>query len=69
MVHLYEQKGINNMKKLRLKKAYNNVFDTDEILWLLKGNESMSALDFVCKNLVNIAPEHLMDAYEYEEEE
>lgn len=30
--------------------------------------ESLSALDFVCNKLVGIAPEHLMDAFEYEEE-
>lgn len=35
-------------RKLLLKESYNNVFDTAEILWLLKGNESLSALDFVC---------------------
>lgn len=58
----------NDTKKLRLKEAYNNVFDTSEILWLLKGNESLSALAFVCNKLVGIAPEHLMDAFEYEEE-
>lgn len=53
-------------RKLLLKESYNNVFDTAEILWLLKGNESLSALDFVCKYIVNISPEHLMDAFEYE---
>lgn len=51
-------------RKLLLKESYNNVFDTAEILWLLKGNESLSALDFVCKYIVNISPEHLMDAFE-----
>lgn len=56
-------------RKLLLKESYNNVFDTAEILWLLKGNESLSALDFVCKHIVNISPEHLMDAFEYEEVE
>lgn len=40
-------------RKLLLKESYNNVFDTAEILWLLKGNESLSALDFVCKYIVN----------------
>lgn len=55
-------------KTLHLKDSYNNVFDTAEILWLLKGNESLSALDFVCKYIVNINPEHLMNAFEYEEE-
>lgn len=42
-------------RKLLLKESYNNVFDTAEILWLLKGNESLSALDFVCKYIVNIS--------------
>lgn len=30
---------------------------------------ALSALDFVCKYIVNISPEHLMDAFEYEEVE
>lgn len=55
-------------RHLRLKDTYNNLFDTDEILWLLKGNESISALDFVCGKLLNVSPEHLMDVFEYEEE-
>lgn len=42
-------------RKLLLKESYNNVFDTAEILWLLKGNESLSALDFVCKYIVNVS--------------
>lgn len=41
-------------RKLLLKESYNNVFDTAEILWLLKGNESLSALDFVCKYIVKV---------------
>lgn len=52
-------------KILRLKEEHNNVFDTDEILWLLKGSENISAKEFVCKKILCINSENIMDVFEY----
>lgn len=54
-------------RKLKLKGSFNNIYDTDEILWLLKGSENMSAFDFVCKQILNVEPKNIFDAFEYEE--
>lgn len=54
-------------KKLKLKDTYNNCFDTDEILWLLKETENMSAFDFVCKKILNIEPQNIFEVFEYED--
>ena len=56
-------------KKLRLKDAYNNIFDTDEILWLLKGNENLTAFEFVCQCILNIDSSKIYDIFEYVEED
>ena len=52
-------------KTLRLKGEYNNVYDTDELLWLLKGNENMTAKEFVCKYILNINSRDMMNLFEY----
>ena len=54
-------------RKLVLSEACNNVFDTEEILWLLKGNEKMTAYEFVCKQILNVKPDSILDVFEYEE--
>ena len=56
-----------SMRKLKLKDEYNNLFDTDEILWLLKGNEDLTALEFVCKYILIVNPEKIYKVFEYEE--
>ena len=56
-------------KKLRLKQEYNNVWDTDEILWLLKGNENLTAFEFVCKCILERDPSKLYEMLEYVEED
>ena len=59
-------------KKLQLKDECNNIYDTDEILWLLKGNENLSAYEFVCKCILNLNPKSIFDIFdifEYVEEE
>lgn len=52
-------------KKLRLKEEYNHLCDTDELLWLLKGNENTTAKEFVCKYILNINPRDIMNVFEY----
>lgn len=54
--------------KRKIKDIYNNCYATDEILWMLEGNEKLSAFEFVCKNILNIEPESFLDVFEYEEE-
>ncbi|MBD5402227.1 hypothetical protein HDR58_05450 [bacterium] len=57
-------------RKLRLKDVHNNIYDTDEILELLKSFESMEAYDgalsFVCM-LLGTTPEKLWTMFEYVE--
>lgn len=55
-------------RRLKLKEEHNNIFSTDEILWLLKGNEQVSAFDFVCKFIANIEPEKFHTMFEYVDE-
>lgn len=52
--------------KRKVKPLFNNGFDTEEILYLLEGNEEMSALDFVCKFIVNVEPKDLPSVFEEE---
>lgn len=55
----------DNKKVLQIKGSYNNLYDSDELLWLLKGNENITAKEFICKKVLNIEPENLMDVFEY----
>ena len=50
-------------KGKRIKDMYNNVFETEEILWLLEGRKKMSAFDFVCECILNIKPENFEDVF------
>ncbi len=52
-------------RKLQLKESMNNIWETEEILWLLKGNEKMNAQEFVCRYMLNVKPENIMDVFEY----
>lgn len=54
-----------NKKVLQIKDSYNNLYDTDELLWLLKGNENITAKEFICKKILNIEQGNLMDVFEY----
>lgn len=51
-------------KNGKVKETKNNVFDTNEILWLLDGNENLSALEFVCKCILNVEPENISSVLE-----
>lgn len=42
-----------------VKDICSNVFDANEIVWLLKGREDMTAYDFVCECILNVAPENI----------
>ena len=48
----------------RVNETRNNVFDTNEILWLLEGNENVSALVFVCRYILEVEPETISDVFE-----
>lgn len=50
--------------KRRVNEIRNNVFDTNEILWLLEGNEDMPALEFVCRYILEVEPENISDVFE-----
>ena len=52
----------------KVNETRNNVFDTNEILWLLKGNEKMTALKFVCRYILQVEPEHITDVLEASEQ-
>lgn len=47
--------------KRKVSETRNNVFDTNEILWLLEGNEEMTAFEFVCRCILGVEPEHISD--------
>lgn len=51
-------------KKRKIKELFNNGYDTEEILWLLEGHENMSALEFVCKCILNVEPENFESVFE-----
>lgn len=57
-------------RKLRLKDVHNNIYDTDEILELLKDFEGRDdyagALSFVCL-LLGTTPEKIWAMFEYTE--
>ena len=57
----------DNKKILRLKEEHNHLYDTDELLWLLKDNEHITAKEFICKQILGIRPEDMMDIFEYTE--
>ena len=48
----------------RVNEKRNNVFDTNEILWLLDGNEDITALEFVCRYILEVEPETNSDVFE-----
>lgn len=48
----------------RVNETRNNVFDTNEILWLLDGNEDITALEFVCRYILEVKPENTSDVFE-----
>lgn len=48
----------------RVNEKRNNVFDTNEILWLLDGNEDITALEFVCRYILEVEPETISDVFE-----
>ena len=48
----------------RVNETRNNVFDTNEILWLLDGNEDITALEFVCRYILEVEPETISDVFE-----
>lgn len=56
---------INDTNKIyRLKESFNNQYDTDELLWLLRGNENLTAKEFICKYILNVAPENMINVFE-----
>lgn len=48
----------------KVNEIRNNIFDTNEILWLLEGNEDMPALEFVCRYILEVEPENISDVFE-----
>lgn len=48
----------------KVNEIRNNLFDTNEILWLLEGNEDMPALEFVCRYILEAEPENISDVLE-----
>ncbi len=48
----------------KVNETRNNVFDTNEILWLLDGNEDITALEFVCRYILEVEPETISDVFE-----
>ena len=36
----------------------------NEILWLLDGNEDITALEFVCRYILEVEPETISDVFE-----
>lgn len=48
----------------KVNETRNNVFDTNEILWLLDGNEDITALEFVCRYILEVEPETISDMFE-----
>lgn len=55
---------INGKNKTGIKENYNNLYDTDEILWLLQGNEELTAYDFVCQHILNIDKKNISEIFE-----
>ncbi len=51
----------------KVNETRNNVFDTNEILWLLDGNEDITALEFVCRYILEVEPETISDVFENNE--
>lgn len=50
--------------KRKVSEIRNNLYDTNEILCLLEGNEELSAFEFVCKCILNVNPENIADVFE-----
>ena len=48
----------------KVNETRNNVLDTNEILWLLDGNEDITALEFVCRYILEVEPETISDVFE-----
>ena len=48
---------MTNARKVSEKSC--NLFDTNEILELLEGNEEMTALEFVCRYILETEPENI----------
>ena len=48
----------------KVNETRNNVFDTNEILWLLDGNEDITVLEFVCRYILEVEPETISDVFE-----
>lgn len=48
----------------KVNEIRNNLFDTNEILWLIEGNEDMPALEFVCRYILEVEPENISDVLE-----
>lgn len=48
----------------KVSEMRNNLFDTNEILELLDGNEDITALEFVCRYILEVKPENISDVFE-----
>lgn len=46
----------------------NNLYDTNELLELLEGHEDMSALEFICRYILEVEPENISDVLETSEQ-
>lgn len=55
-------------ERSRVKETKNNIFDSNEIWELLKGNEDMSAFEFVCRYILEVEPERISEAFETTEQ-
>lgn len=56
------------ISKRKVNDMRNNLYDTNELLELLEGHEDMSALEFVCRYILEVDPENISNVLETSEQ-
>lgn len=54
--------------KRKVNETRNNLYDTNELLELLEGHEDMTALEFVCRYILEVDPENISNVLETSEQ-
>lgn len=52
------------ISKRKVNDMRNNLYDTNELLELLEGHEDMTAFEFVCRYILEVEPENILDILE-----